>query len=485
MSNNDRINYLWEFGDGTTSNEISPIHIYYIPGVYTVKLTITFGDGSTYTMTRVDYITIRDFDWGSEYDVSFTNTCYRASVNNSQGIGITKYTGDNWLYPTAYWGTCKGFTENGDLVGLVCDNRTGRFYRIDVPEVWTDKTDSYGGYEITSKIKLKERTAVAGEYQEIEHVESHIHIRPFKETYRNETEYTSEGFRDAHSIDLQFYENGEPITPYTKLEDISRYGDYVSRKRLEARRIQEEYIFYAAAWRIVKTQERYMPIDKSSGPAYDYPTEQQWQDEFRSAVLWLSRDRLRPTYNRSTATAITGDYDQLTTGPDNQAKSAMAFALTHSLSTTLNDITGDFTLSMWLGSMASFPSIVFQSAADLGTLLISITDAGGSKFISFNDGVNIFSSLELVWSGTGWMHLAVQRSDTYLKFFEDGTLNHSEELTDESIVYGGATIVANAIISSVFDVRLVETAISSDAIAYYYDQIINNGKQCPFLPIIR
>lgn len=32
--------YLWEFGDGQTSEEASPVHIYLRPGLYTVKLTV-------------------------------------------------------------------------------------------------------------------------------------------------------------------------------------------------------------------------------------------------------------------------------------------------------------------------------------------------------------------------------------------------------------------------------------------------------------
>jgi PKD repeat protein len=32
-------NFLWDFGDGTTSTEINPTHLYQEPGTYTVKLT--------------------------------------------------------------------------------------------------------------------------------------------------------------------------------------------------------------------------------------------------------------------------------------------------------------------------------------------------------------------------------------------------------------------------------------------------------------
>ena len=41
------INWLWDFGDGNTSDEINPEHIYDNPGSYTITLTVTDGNGLT------------------------------------------------------------------------------------------------------------------------------------------------------------------------------------------------------------------------------------------------------------------------------------------------------------------------------------------------------------------------------------------------------------------------------------------------------
>lgn len=55
--------WLWDFGDGNTSNERNPVHVYEFVGhqqtIYTVTLTITDSYGSD-TMTKVDYITVDD-----------------------------------------------------------------------------------------------------------------------------------------------------------------------------------------------------------------------------------------------------------------------------------------------------------------------------------------------------------------------------------------------------------------------------------------
>jgi PKD repeat protein len=46
------ISWLWDFGDGTTSTQQNPTHIYANPGSYTVSLTITTAEGCTYTSTQ-------------------------------------------------------------------------------------------------------------------------------------------------------------------------------------------------------------------------------------------------------------------------------------------------------------------------------------------------------------------------------------------------------------------------------------------------
>ncbi|HOK90731.1 MAG TPA: PKD domain-containing protein, partial [Candidatus Hydrogenedentes bacterium] len=49
--------WLWNFGDGETSTEQNPTHVYAEPGEYTVTLTVTSADGAD-TMTRARYITV-------------------------------------------------------------------------------------------------------------------------------------------------------------------------------------------------------------------------------------------------------------------------------------------------------------------------------------------------------------------------------------------------------------------------------------------
>lgn len=52
------VRFLWDFGDGTTSVEQSPIHTYLAEGVYTVKLNIITGTGAQGVVTKKNYITV-------------------------------------------------------------------------------------------------------------------------------------------------------------------------------------------------------------------------------------------------------------------------------------------------------------------------------------------------------------------------------------------------------------------------------------------
>lgn len=53
--------YEWDFGDGTTSMEENPVHVYTAPGVYTVSLTLTTAKGLI-VKTLPDYITVTPND---------------------------------------------------------------------------------------------------------------------------------------------------------------------------------------------------------------------------------------------------------------------------------------------------------------------------------------------------------------------------------------------------------------------------------------
>ncbi|HRH37472.1 MAG TPA: PKD domain-containing protein, partial [Flavobacteriales bacterium] len=52
-SNQANVSYAWDFGDGSTSTEQSPVHAWSLPGIYTVTLTVSDGTCSATTTVEV------------------------------------------------------------------------------------------------------------------------------------------------------------------------------------------------------------------------------------------------------------------------------------------------------------------------------------------------------------------------------------------------------------------------------------------------
>jgi PKD repeat protein len=93
--------WLWNFGDGTTSTDIDPIHVYIEQGTYDVTLTITGVAGSS-TTTKADYISVTG--------VSPTVT---PTIVPPTGNTINLYTGWNFV------STPKTLADASNTVGVV------------------------------------------------------------------------------------------------------------------------------------------------------------------------------------------------------------------------------------------------------------------------------------------------------------------------------------------------------------------------------
>ena len=52
------VSFFWEFGDGATSTESNPSHIYSIYGVYSVKLTVTAASGCSTTIVKENIVSV-------------------------------------------------------------------------------------------------------------------------------------------------------------------------------------------------------------------------------------------------------------------------------------------------------------------------------------------------------------------------------------------------------------------------------------------
>ncbi|MEO5572007.1 MAG: PKD domain-containing protein [Bacteroidia bacterium] len=71
-------NYLWDFGDSTTSTQFEPVHYYGTAGSYTVTLTVSAG-GCTRSVAQTNYITV-DVPV-ADFTYSASGACYPVTVS--------------------------------------------------------------------------------------------------------------------------------------------------------------------------------------------------------------------------------------------------------------------------------------------------------------------------------------------------------------------------------------------------------------------
>lgn len=158
--------YLWDFGDGTTSVDLMPVHVYSALGFYTVTLIADGGACGADELIRTDYIQI-----GAQPPVvSDTSHCGPASFAlNVAGSGTISWydaltggtlltTGNSYTTPTLSSTTtyyiCSSIT-NTFTGGLADNSGTGGYY---------DNTTAHGIiFNCTSPVKLKTVKVYAGD----------------------------------------------------------------------------------------------------------------------------------------------------------------------------------------------------------------------------------------------------------------------------------------------------------------------------------
>lgn len=120
LSSGNPTAWLWNFGDGTTSTERNPVHVFANAGVYTIKLTINDG-ASTLTKIRENYINVIEPSGcdSLNFPLSGEQTYYIAQNNFGEYKGYV--SGNNLYGDLAKADYFMEYGDRGYIRGLICE----------------------------------------------------------------------------------------------------------------------------------------------------------------------------------------------------------------------------------------------------------------------------------------------------------------------------------------------------------------------------
>ncbi|MCS7178476.1 MAG: PKD domain-containing protein [Anaerolineae bacterium] len=101
---------LWSFGDGTTATVASPVHTYWVVGLYTVSLTV-WGGGISNTLVRPAYIRVG----GVQPEATFSGV----ATDSTDGA----FNGQDELLGVAAVGVGVCTSKSGRMTGTSGPNR--------------------------------------------------------------------------------------------------------------------------------------------------------------------------------------------------------------------------------------------------------------------------------------------------------------------------------------------------------------------------
>jgi len=364
----------------------------------------------------------------SERIVSNTTRCFQLALNDSQGVGFSENTGDDFVFPSAGAPPIMIWDENNIAHLLVLDNNDGNFYDMmtrDGPtdtgyeKVWTDKADENGenGTAIIPSVKFGEDI---GNYEHywLRAAVIRLFVHAVNDAVKGATGFSDEGIPDDLEITLRAYIDGK-LSIERSVADIPITGDIHFDDMVEGHRIALEFVANMGQHTICGRYAKYILTDKMIGSGV--MSEDDYQEQFATPSMWFSRDLLY--FDRATGLELDSTEQAKitsTTGVDGRTGSSWSFT-----------------------EALNLPSRTLSSAS----------------IILWHQGLSSFTV-----NGVPMVFTDYNTSGLW-------TLSYLTGLTTT-----GAIVINPTGTCKIFDLRIIDSqTLSAEAIAYYYDNIVNHS----------
>ncbi len=405
--------FFWDFGDGFFAFTQDPKHTYTKVGVYAVSLQIKVG--LNFFTYRRNYIRV----YPGGLIVSRTTRCYRFAVLPEHGVGPFEILGADWPFPEARTGTIRVLDSNDQPHLLVLNNKDGFLYDISTRDgpPGTGLTRVWkDGADINGVGGTDILPAVL--FPEDRGGFEHYFLE-HKESHAYVRPYDEVvGLPAGIEFSVDVFTDGEPTNAAATTSDVPLDGDIGFDKLIEAHRLQMKFSANKSEHLIVGRQQYYVAKDRAAAPDKRVSTESDYEAEFALPLLWIwtiggiPADR---ALEAALSLTVIGS-----TGPDGDTGSGISFT-----------------------TAQTFPSLTMTGAGEL-----------------------------ILWfKGT----LAVTIGVTPITLTNQGTFSGWTLASSSGITASGDLVVTPTGTVELFDMRAFNTAISSGAQAYYFNDVSNNN----------
>lgn len=431
------------------------------------KTSLTMIDGSASAYSKNAY-----YLWYRTASGDFNNTkCFRLGLGGDAGFGWSTIARASWIFPYLRMGAVL-MLDSANLARLmVLDYATGNFYWIETftnadssfTQAWKDKENVSGGTDIAATIRLREFTGER-ENHTLYHGESHAYFRPA---------IPADGYLTGFQVGLNIYANGGAAAVASQ-SNAPRDGDIQLSKVATGRRLQAEITTTTSKFQLTGYDSDIVEQDKATiGSKFSDTDEAAYQLALASNLILLLTRPLN-LMNRAAGINFTlvGAAPTNIAGPDGKAY-ALAFSTTVPIPYDYPFVTnlGDFSAHFWV-----------KNGPDVANI-ITVKGAVNSLTMRFNNATTLRVALaggtvSLITVNTiaaGWHDFWVIRSGTTLLIYQNGALISSTTVTGTLQDCTNIRINDFGFTVNMYDLRLYTSVISAAAIAYYYDDVLNNA----------